>query len=151
MKNWIITILIIFMLFTTNLTSGSSPTLIAHYKMNDDAATVIVVDETGNHNGEYQLNSVAQNTNTGASTGKINGALDFVGDANGEHIEVADHVDFSPALTPFSISMWVNIHDAGYFVWASKWEVGINQEWCIFTGTQKKIHSRVYDDSKNAY
>ena len=87
--------------------------LIAHYKMNDNLATAVVVDETGNHNGEYQLNSVAQNTSTGASTGKINGALDFVGGTgSGEHIEIADHVDFSPGNavagsgTPFSISIW---------------------------------------------
>ena len=78
-------------------------------------------------------------------------------DGNSDYIEVADHVDFSPGNgiadsgTPFSISMWVYMHSATYFVWASKWDVGANQEWCMFTGTQKRIHIRMYDDSENAY
>ncbi len=78
-------------------------------------------------------------------------------DGDSDYIEVADHADFSPgdgtedSGTPFSISMWVYMHSASYFVWASKWDVGANQEWCMFTGTQKKIHIRMYDDSANAY
>ncbi len=127
--------------------------LIAHYKMNDNAGDAVVVDSSGNgHTGEYQLNSIAQNTNTSDELGKINRALDFVGGTGtGEHIEIANHADFTPAGTPFSISMWVNMHTARYFIWASKWQDGVNQEWNIFTGTGKTIHFRVYDQSANAY
>ena len=98
--------------------------LIAHYKMNDDAATAVVVDETGNHDGEYQINGVAQNTDTSDEIGKINRALDFVGGVGGEHIEIPDHVDFSPILTPFSISIWVNMRSFAYFIPVSKWQAG---------------------------
>lgn len=84
--------------------------LIGHWKMNDNAASAVVVDSTGNHNGEYQKTGAAQNTSTGASTGKINGALDF--DGTNEHIEIADHNDFTfgdgTTDSPFSISVWVS-------------------------------------------
>jgi len=71
-------------------------------------------------------------------------------DGNSDYIEVADHDDFTPALTPLSISSWVYMHTATYFVWASKWQVGSNQEWNMYTGTPKKINFRVYDDSAGA-
>ncbi len=125
--------------------------LIAHYKMNDDAATAVVVDETGNHDGEYQINGVAQNTDTSDEIGRINRALDFVGGVGGEHIEIPDHVDFSPILTPFSISIWVNMRSFAYFIPVSKWQAGSNQEWLLYTGTQKKIHFHMHDYDKNAH
>ena len=127
--------------------AGAPSTLIAHYTMNDDAATAVVVDETGGHNGEYQLNSVAQNTDTGASTGKINGALDFVGGANGEHVEIADHDDFTPALTPFSISAWVYMHDATNFTIASKGVYNTDGEWVFAVGSDDTVYFYLYDES----
>ena len=123
--------------------------IIAHYRMNDNAANSTVLDVTGNHNGNYKDSSGNINTDTGSTTAKVDRGLDF--DGTDEYIEIADHADFTPILTPFSISMWVYMHNATYFVWASKWQVGSNQEWNIFTGTQKKIHFRMYDDSENAY
>lgn len=130
--------------------SDPPATLVAHYKMNDDTNTAVVVDETGNHNGEYQLNSVAQNTDTGASTGKINGALDFVGGANGEHIEIADHADFSPVLTPFSISAWVYMHGALDFIIATK-DAHLNHEWQFILGGDDLLYGRFIDDSTGGY
>ncbi len=123
--------------------------VIAHYRMNDNAASSTVIDQTGNHNGTYKDSSGNISTSTGSSAGKVATGLDF--DGTDEYVEIADHADFSPILTPFSISAWVYMHTATYFVWASKWQVGSNQEWLIFTGTQKKIHFRMYDDSENAY
>ena len=121
--------------------------LIAHYKMNDDAATAVVVDETGDHEGEYQLNDVAQNTSTGAEAGKIFGALDFVGGANGEHIEIADHADFTPAGTPFSISVWVYMHDATNFMIASKGVLDTDGEWRFELNPSDQIIMRLMDES----
>ncbi len=123
--------------------------LIAHYKMNDNLATDVILDETGNHNGAVKDATGTATSAFHSVAGKINRAQDF--DGTDDYIEIADHVDFTPALTPFSISMWVNMHTATYFVWASKWQDGSNQEWNIFTGTQKKIHFRMYDQSANAY
>ena len=125
------------------------PKLIAHYKMNEDTANKVVADSSGNgHTG-----ASVQNTDVIHRAGKINGAFDFT---LNDYIEIADHDDFSPGNstagsgTPFSISAWVNMHTATYFVWASKWEVGSNREWNIYTGTLKKINFRMYDNSENA-
>ena len=118
--------------------------IIHHYKLNDNAASTVVIDSIGTLNG-----TARQNTNIIAAEGRGGGALDFNGSS--DYIEIADHADFTPILTPFSISMWVYMHTATYFVWASKWQDGSNEEWNIFTGTQKKIHFRMYDDSENAY
>ncbi|KKM01003.1 hypothetical protein LCGC14_1798780 [marine sediment metagenome] len=125
------------------------PKLIAHYKMNDNLATDVILDATGNHNGAVKDVGGTATSTFHSVAGKINKAQDF--DGTDDYIEIADHVDFTPALTPFSISTWVYMHNAVYFVWASKWQVGSNQEWNIFTGTTKKINFRVYDDSENAY
>ena len=109
-----------------------------------------VEDSSGNdHDGLLQ-----EDTDAAHVAGKINGAFDF---ETSDYIEIDDHADFSPGAggagtgTPFSISTWVYMHSATYFVWASKWQDGSNQEWNIFTGTAKKINFRMYDDSESAY
>lgn len=76
--------------------------LIFHYKMNDDDATPTVVDETGNYDATYKDAGGDLNTDTGASTGKIKGALDF--DGADEYIDFGDIV----LVGEFSISMWIN-------------------------------------------
>lgn len=126
---------------------GSSPTLIAHYKMNDNLATAVVIDSTGNHNGEYQIGGVAQNTNTSNVLGKINRALDFIGGANGEHIEIADHTDFTPALTPFSISVGVYMLDATSFPILSKGVYNTDAEWRLQTDAGGKLQIRIFDEN----
>ena len=123
--------------------------IIAHYRMNDNTANSTVLDVTGNHNGNYKDSSGNINTDTGSTTAKVGSGLDF--DGTDEYIEIADHVDFSPVLTPFSISTWVNMRSFVYFIPASKWQDGSNEEWLLFTGTQKKILFRIYDDSEDAY
>ena len=123
--------------------------LIAHYKLWDGLMTTGKVFD-------YALNGhggALKDTNTPITLVPTWPGFDF--DGSNDYIEIADHNDFSPGdgstSTPFSISAWVYMHNATYFVWASKWQVGSNQEWNIFTGTQKKIHFRMYDDSENAY
>ncbi len=110
---------------------------VGHWKMNDDAATATVVDAMGDHNGTYKDGSGNINTSTGASTGKIGGALDFDGD---EYVEIADHADFSfgdgSDDSPFSISAWIYIDNiSGYFPIVGKWATG-NKEWYLelYTG-----------------
>ncbi len=110
-----------------------------------------VEDSSGNdHDGLLQ-----QDTDAIHVAGKIDGAFDF--DGTSDYILIPDHDDFSPgdttpgSGTPFSISAWVYMHTARYFVWASKWQVGSNQEWNIFTGTPKEIHFRMYDQNAGAY
>ncbi len=128
--------------------SRLSRALIAHYKMNDSLATDVIIDATGNHNGAVKDVTGTATSAFHSIAGKINRAQDF--DGTDDYIEIADHVDFSPILTPFSISVWVYMHTATYFVWASKWQVAANQEWNMYTGTPKKINFRVYDNSAGA-
>lgn len=90
--------------------AGVPPTLIAHYKMNDDAATAVVVDETGNHNGTYKDAGGDLNTDTGASTGKTNGALAF--DGTDEYVEIADHADLRFGTGDFSIVVWFKLQSS---------------------------------------
>lgn len=103
--------------------------IIAHWKLNDNAASATVIDNIGNHNGTYKDGGGNLNTSTGASTGRINGALDF--DGTDEYVEITDHADFTPALTPFSISSWVFMHDATNFRIASKGVFGVDGEWSL--------------------
>jgi len=125
------------------------PKLIAHYKMNDNLATDVILDATGNHNGAVKDVGGTATSTFHSVAGKINKAQDF--DGTDDYIEIADHVDFTPALTPFSISAWVYMHSYAYFIPVSKWQAGSNQEWLLYTGTQKKIHFHMYDDSESAY
>ena len=80
--------------------------LVAHYKMNDNAATSTVEDATGNHDGTYLDAGGAINTNTGSVAGKINTALDFDG---------GDEWVWLPAISVlprnFSIVCWFNADD----------------------------------------
>lgn len=63
-----------------------------------------------------------------------------------EYIEVADHADFTPALTPFSISAWVNLHDVSFMI-ASKGVYNTDGEWWFHTTAGDKLIFRVYDEN----
>ena len=124
--------------------AGSPAVLIAHYKMNDDAATAVVVDETGDHDGTYKNASGNLNTDTGASTGKINGAIDCNGTS--DYIEIADHDDLTPTTSGFSISAWVYMRDATEFPIAAKSNSTTISEWRLRTSDSDKIYFS-FDDS----
>lgn len=76
---------------------------IAHWKMNDNAASATVTDETGNYNGTYKDSSGNILTSTGASAGKILGALAFDGD---EWVDIGG----GPGSV-MSVSFWVKQAD----------------------------------------
>ncbi len=77
---------------------------ISQWKMNDNAATTVVVDSVGSNNGTAQ-----QNTNALHTTGKINGALTFNG--NGGYIDCGDPDNLSfgdgTSDSPFSLCAWI--------------------------------------------
>jgi hypothetical protein len=87
---------------TTNIDLSTG--LVAHYKMNDNANSTLVVDSTGRYNGTANFN-----TSNNSIYGKVNSALSFDG--------VDDKVSFSsssslPLATSFgygdfSVSLWV--------------------------------------------
>lgn len=77
-------------------------------------------------------------------TGKINGALD---NGPSDYIEMADHADFTPAGTPFSISAWVYMRDATDFQIASKGVYNTDGEWHFCTGGGDKLIGWLFDES----
>ncbi len=106
--------------------SRISEGLIAHWPMNDNAASTAVVDSTGNHAGVFTDAGGDPNTDAHDTFAKNSAALIF--DGIDDHIVVADHADFSPILTPFSISARCYMDDATGFAIATKDGVA-KQEW----------------------
>lgn len=64
-----------------------------------------------------------------------------------ERIVVADHDDFTPALTPFSISAWVYMHDATSFAIASKGVFNTDGEWWFRASGTDKLEMFFFDES----
>jgi len=144
MKELVISILIL-MFANVGMAAVSPSEIIGHWKMNDDAATATVVDETGNHDGTYKNASGNLNTDTGASTGRIGGAIDCNGTS--DYIKITDHADFTPALTPFSVAVTVYMHDATDFIIASKGDYNTDGEWWLKVDGNEKFNFVCMDES----
>ncbi len=127
------------------------PTLIAHYKMNDNLATDVILDETGNHNGAVKDAGGTATSAFHSVAGKINLAQEF--DGSDDYIEIPDHSDFTPALTPFSIAVWVNADDATQFGFTSKgaFTGDIDGEYRAFTTSGDNIRIRIVDSTASSY
>lgn len=112
--------------------------LIACYLMNEGSG-VKAHDSSGRgHHG----------TLTGGATwatGKFGRAVDF--DGTGGHIVIPDHDDFTPALTPFSVSAWVCMHDASSFHIVSKGVLNTNGEWLFQVDTDDLLRVYFMDES----
>lgn len=119
--------------------------LIAHYKLNDNLATDVILDETGSHNGAVKDAGGTATSAFHSVAGKIRKAQEF--DGVDDHIEIPDHNDFTPALTPFSISAWVNMDDASNFPIANKGQYNVDGEWYFVVEDNDRIVLRVYDES----
>lgn len=87
--------------------------LVAHYKMNDNLATNVIIDETGSHNGTVEDATGTATSAFHSVAGKINLAQNFDG--------VDDYMDFGSAgnldiTGNFTIGAWVKkIADAGSY------------------------------------
>lgn len=124
-------------------------TPIAHWKLNDNAASTTVIDAMGTYNGTYISAGGSANTADHGVVGKVNNALDFVGDD--DYIEIADNTIFSPVDTPFSISAWVNMHEATLFAIASKGISGTDGEWRFHVDSVDRLAIYLWDESINKY
>jgi hypothetical protein len=125
--------------------AGVPPTLIAHYKMNDNLATDVIIDETGDHNGAVKDVGGTATSAFHSVVGKINLAQDF--DGTDDYIEIPDDDAFTPALIPFSISAWVYIHDATNFIIASKGAFNVDGEWSLFVHADDTLRGRIFDEN----
>ena len=83
------------------------PVPILHYKMNDDAATTTVIDETGTNNGTAQ-----QNTEDITTTGQLDKALTFNGTSDWVAIQTL-HYDTQGQISELTVSAWVKIPAGG--------------------------------------
>jgi len=122
--------------------------VIAHYKLNDNAASATVLDATGSYNGTYKDAGGNENTSAGSSANSrgVGTCIDF-DHANSEYVEVADNAVFTPALTPFSISAWCYMHDATNFMLASKGVVNTDFEWLFYVEGSDLLAFIVGDES----
>lgn len=122
-----------------------SNNLVAHWKMNDTAATDVVVDERGNYNGTFTDATGTATAAAHTTAGRVNSALNF--DGTDDYIEVADHADFSfgdgSSDSPFSISAWIKMSTgipSSYTVSKSPNSGDANSEWFFFiSGSQLYI------------
>ena len=80
--------------------------LIAHYLLNDNAASTDIADSIGDHDG-----TSTQNSSVMSVAGKINTAIDFNGTS--DEIEIPSDGDWSPGLGDWGISAWVKTSGAG--------------------------------------
>lgn len=140
--------LLIIILFLYLLYNSCFGGVISQWKLNDNALSTTVVDAVGPHNGTFKDATGDPNTSAHNASGKINGCLDF--DGTDDYVEVGDHADFTPALTQFSISAWVYIHEATSRFFVSKYDTG-KREWTFGTNASDYLILTFYDESANAY
>ena len=99
---------------------------VAHYKMNDNAASTVVIDSRGFSNGTAQ-----QNTEDVTVAGKVNGALTF----NGVDDYVNTNNSFESTLqADWAINLWLNLNGVnlvGSFIFGSS-DPPSNNEIVIF-------------------
>lgn len=101
-------LIVLFVLLLYGACFGNPHGLIAHYKLNDNADSNIVVDSTGVHNGTFTDATGDPNTDAHAVAGKINGALTF--DGTDDYIDCNNAFE-STLQDEFSVSFW--LYDSG--------------------------------------
>ncbi len=125
---------------------SSMNNIVAHWLMNDNLSTQVVLDDDGNtHNGTTVTNNTEDLTAT-AKTGT--GSLLFAGR---DAVVVSDSNDFSfddTSNEPFSIVGWCNVTDVGVNqTIISKWQSGTAREWKLSIDRDKKLRLDLFDDS----
>lgn len=125
--------------------------LIAHWKLNDSAATSAIDDATGSHDGtlsDGDNDYTSDHSVAGAATNTVN-AFNFV--APDDYISITNHTDFvisDASDEPISIVAWVYVtNQAASQVILSKWH-GNNdtREWNLVVDSSEKIGWYCYDD-----
>ena len=140
--------LILIIVIVSFLSSISYATIIAQWKMNDNAATSAVVETNGSHEGTFTDPTGIDTTDAHDVTGVVSGALDF--DGTDDYVDIADHGDFTFALSPMSISAWVYMHDATSFDIISKAEGG-KEEWAFSLDASDMLTFEIWDQSEGSY
>ncbi len=112
--------------------------LIAQYKLDERSGTAIN-DFIGSNNGTWSgagVSSVASPVGSG---------LLFNG--TDEEISIGDADIFSPVLTPFSITAWINMIDATSFLIISKGVYNTDGEWRFSTESGGLLQIVIFDEN----
>lgn len=133
-------------LHLADTTGTLDATLVAHWFLNDDAASTAVDDNIAvvPHDG-----IASSNTDTFNATGKINGALDF---GAVEFATVADNaaLSFGDGSTDsaMSISAWIFVtNTANSQRILTKWETDGDAEWSLQLDSSERMLFNLYDKS----
>lgn len=124
------------------------PKEVAHWRLNDNAASTTVVDASGNgHTG-----TAAQNTNLFSTTGKIGRALDFDGASDWVSVADDDALSFGDASddSPFSVAVWIKPDDATTFRLFSKGTDAAREYYLLTMGTDH-LDVRLFDNTSVVY
>lgn len=100
---------------------------ISQWKMNDDAASAVVIDSVGSNNGTYKDTSGNINTSTGSVTGKVNEALDFDGD---EYVDCGNPTNLQIS-TNLSVFCWIKYTSGYNAIGKSNSDGGTNFGWIL--------------------
>ena len=71
-------------------------------------------------------------------------------DGTYNYVTIADHADFTPALSAFSISAWIWMFDATNFYIAAKGVVDATGEWRFYTSSSDKLFIYMLDNSEGS-
>ena len=122
--------------------------LIAHYKLNDNAANTTVVDSTGSYDG-----TATANTSTLSAAGKINNAFNFAGSSSAK-----TPTGIIAVNSPWSVALWFNLasktagdsiiswghgNDPPYGAWNMNWVSTMKLTWFDSGLTFRTIDSGV--------
>lgn len=115
--------------------------LIAHYKMWDGLMTTgKIFDYSLNGHGGTLVDTDTPITLVPTYPG-------FYFDNTNDYISIVDHADFTPILTPFSISAWINANNTVDFGISIKGIQGIDAEWAFALGNDEKLTWYLYKQS----
>ena len=116
--------------------------LVAHYKMNDNLATNVILDELGNNNGTVTDPGGTATSAFHSTTGKLNLAQNF--DDTDDYIALPDGaaLDFTPRTDAFSISLWAKPDGGTTGAFISKGTGAATQQYGIYM-TNGPIHIQI--------
>ncbi len=123
--------------------------VVAHWKLNDNAATTAVVDADGaTHDGV-----ATANTEDITTTGIVSTCFDFDSQYT---VEIDDNADFDfgngSTDSALSIAGWVFISGfEGNAAIISKWDTGAKRQWRLNIQENGKLRLRLADQSENKY
>lgn len=126
--------------------------LIAHWKLNDSATDAVVADALGNYDGAL-TDGDSNYTSDHSVAGKVGNAFDFDGTDDKVKIDDAAAFSFGDAAddSPFSISAWINMDDATFFIILNKDDAVGTSEWRFDTDGSDKLRIMLFDDDNNNY